>query len=68
MTFTTKQRDDLKKAIAEGVLEYMYEGKRVKYRSLDEQLRILSLMNAELDASTASGNQNVTLATFDRDQ
>lgn len=48
MAYTQDDLTRLDKAIAEGSLEVSYGDKRVKYRSLDEMLRIRDLIRNEL--------------------
>lgn len=52
MSFTQQQYEELKAAIAEGATTVTYSGagqsKSVTYRSLDEMIRILRLMEKEL--------------------
>lgn len=46
--YTIEQYVALKAAIAEGALSVRYADKSVTYRSLDEMLRILKLMETDL--------------------
>jgi len=48
MAFTQQQHDTLEAAIGQGALKVEYADKRVTYRSLDEMMRILKLMKADL--------------------
>lgn len=48
MAYTIEQYSALQAAIAEGALSVRYADKSVTYRSLDEMMRILKLMAAEL--------------------
>lgn len=43
-----KRIDNLESAIAEGALEIDFQGKRIKYRSLDEMQRILNMLKQSL--------------------
>lgn len=63
--FTQAQHDLLVKAIAEGVLTVQYEDRRTTYRSLDEMLRLLSLM--ERDLGLSSGAASVIKASHDKE-
>lgn len=49
MAFTIEQRIALEEAIAQGALRVKYADKEVEYRSLDEMLSLLELMNNQLD-------------------
>lgn len=55
--FTEEQYLALSAAIAQGALEVQYGDKTVKYRSLDEMIRILGMMGAALGVSTGSGRR-----------
>ena len=48
MTYTTAQRDALKKAIASGVLRLSYDGKSVEYRSMADLKSALNEVEAAL--------------------
>ncbi len=48
MAFTVEQYEALKAAIAQGVLKVDYQDKSVTYRSLDEMIRVLRLIEEEL--------------------
>lgn len=49
MAWTEKDKEALKKAIASGVRTVSYSDRRVEYRSLDEMLETLSMIEAELE-------------------
>lgn len=49
--YTQAQLDDLRSAIAEGVLKVSANGRTVEYRSFDEMRRLEAIMSAELEAS-----------------
>ena len=46
--------EKLKKAIISGTLEVEYDNKRVRYRSLDEMMRILNFCKNEIDKNKES--------------
>lgn len=48
MPWTEQDRDKLKKAIAIGAKTVAYADRRVEYRSLDEMLGTLAMMEEEL--------------------
>jgi hypothetical protein len=48
MAFTTEQYSALKAAIAQGALRVRYGDKEVEYRSLEEMLQTLRLMEKDL--------------------
>ena len=53
MAYTSTQLEDLRAAIAEGVLSVRFsDGRSLTYRSLDEMRRIEAAMAAELEPST----------------
>lgn len=47
-TFTLEDVQRLRDAIKKGVTEVQYQDKRVKYRTLDEMLKVLRMMEQEL--------------------
>jgi hypothetical protein len=53
ITYTVEQYTAISNAIAEGVTKVQYGDKTVEYRSLDEMLRIQSLMYSQLFPDTA---------------
>lgn len=53
MTFTQTQLDALNSAIAEGVLEVEYDGKKVRYRSVSEMLQVRNLIRQSLGIAGA---------------
>lgn len=58
MAYTQTQLDALDAAIAQGALEVEHNGRRVRYRSQEEMLRLRRLIAKELGtASTASGRK-----------
>lgn len=48
MSYTIEQRDALKAAIASGVTTVSHGGNTVTYRSVDEMIRVLGVMEREL--------------------
>ncbi len=48
MAWTLDDYDKLKEAIATGALRVEYADKRIEYRSLDDMLRTLALMEKDL--------------------
>jgi hypothetical protein len=65
MAYTLEQLEILKGAIAEGALEVKYGDKWVKYRTLDDMLRIKSEIEKELGLQTIKGGR--TYGKFDKD-
>lgn len=64
-TFTIEQQAALKAAIAEGALMVRYADKSVTYRSLDEMLRILKLMETDLGLN-ANNDGGRRYTSFDK--
>jgi hypothetical protein len=64
MAFTSDQLTALENAIAEGALEVQYSDKRVKYRSLDEMMKIREMMRRDLGVTTSTDNR--TYARFSK--
>jgi hypothetical protein len=50
VAFTSQQLDALDSAIARGVLEYEYDGKRTRYRSLAEMLEVRGMIAKAIGA------------------
>lgn len=48
MAWTQLQLDTLEAAISQGVLEVQYTDKKVRYRSLDEMLKLRDMMRRSL--------------------
>lgn len=63
MAFTTDDIATLKAAVATGALKVRYaDGREVTYRSLDEMLKTLNMMNAEVGGP--SGKSRSFVAGF----
>jgi hypothetical protein len=56
-SYTIEQVQALEAAIAQGVLIVEYADKKVEYRSLDEMLRILSIMKDALGLNKNGGRR-----------
>ena len=52
--FSQAQLDNLNAMIAGGVLESEYDGKRIKYRTMDELIRARDLVRSGLTGGTAT--------------
>lgn len=65
MAFTQTQLDALETAIATGSLEASFDGKHVKYRSLDEMMRIRETIRGALGLSGTA--KRFSLAGFTKD-
>lgn len=59
MAYTLDQHNALEEAISQGVLEVEYSDKKVRYRSLDEMLRILSIMKQQLGLIKANSGRKL---------
>jgi hypothetical protein len=57
VTYTVEQRDQLKAAIAKGVTRLRMGNEEVQFDSLDQMLRRLALMDAELAGQTGASRQ-----------
>lgn len=55
--FTAAQLTALNQAIAEGALEVQYADKKVRYRSLDEMIRIRNIMQKDLGLRETTDNR-----------
>lgn len=62
MAYTQEQYEKLKAAIAGGELSVRYADRSVQYRSIDEMVRILKLMEADLfqDSAGTVGTRRYT--------
>lgn len=63
MAWTQAEIDTLKAAIASGVLSVAYADRTVTYKSTDDQLKALALMEREVRGANAVGSR---LAGFDK--
>lgn len=66
MAFTREQYDALKEAIAGGELMVRYADRNVTYRSLSEMVRLLRLMEAELEPQPIDGPRGRTYTSFSK--
>lgn len=64
MAFTQTQYDQISEAIAQGALTVKYNDKEVTYRSLDEMIRIRTMMAAELGLNTGVGKSRAIRTTY----
>lgn len=63
MAWTMQDRDALKKAIASGVKTVAYTDRRAEYRTLDEMLEALSLIEEELGLGKKCRRVYMTVST-----
>lgn len=66
MAYTQQQIDTLKAAIAEGALTVRYSDKQITYRSLDEMMRILALMEREAAGSNTEAASGLVYGSFSK--
>lgn len=57
--FTLEKLYALECAIADGTLEVQYSDKKVRYRNLDEMLKIRDLMKKELGQTSTCGKKGL---------
>lgn len=62
--FTQEKLTKLENAIAEGALEIEYEGKKVKYRNLDEMIRIRDMIKSSLSPVDAGSSIATTVGIY----
>lgn len=55
MPWTQTDIDALKAAIGSGVLQVAYADRTITYKSTDDQLKALSLMEGEVNSATRQG-------------
>ncbi|KSW22772.1 MULTISPECIES: hypothetical protein [unclassified Pseudomonas] len=65
MAYTLEQYEALKAAIAEGALSVRFADRSVTYRSVDEMIRILRLMESDLGLN-ANSNGTRRFASFSK--
>tara|TARA_B100001939_G_scaffold337443_1_gene341796 strand:+ start:1596 stop:1793 length:198 start_codon:yes stop_codon:yes gene_type:complete len=65
MAVTQEHLDNLKTALANGVLEVEEDGRRVRYRSTSDLKRAVQFVEGELSASVSGAQAIVT--SFSRD-
>lgn len=66
MAYTLDQYEELKAAIAGGELSVRHGDRSITYRSIDDMLRIRSLMEAELFPETSGTNGGRRLTSFSK--
>ncbi|WP_321914810.1 phage head-tail joining protein [Paraburkholderia sp. J11-2] len=62
MAFTQQDLDNIDRAIATGELEVRYDGKEVKFRSIDDLKKARDLVAAELAAQSGKPRQRSSMA------
>ena len=68
MSWTQTDLDKLNEAIGQGVMRVAYRDRDVTYRSLDEMLRLQTLMAAQIaSASTTSTAERVQRVSVSKD-
>ena len=67
MAYTQEQADNLRNAIAEGVTEVEFNGRRTRFRSLKEMRSILAEIESSVDSRSRGPGRNRVLMTFRRD-
>lgn len=65
MSFSIDQLNALESAIAEGVLLVQYENRQVRYRSLEEMLKVRQLMLKQLNQHSHHTTNNRIYTSFD---
>ncbi len=65
--FTENELSALRRAYARGVLEVVYDGKKMVYESGDLLLRRIRVIEASLAGSAGGGRVMTQLTTFNRD-
>lgn len=64
MSFNQQQIDALQAAISQGALKVKYQDREVQYRSLDEMLQILNMMQNSVN--NTSGKLKIITPEFDK--
>jgi len=60
MSFTQADLDNLNAAIVGGTLEVEYQGRRVRFRSVDELLKAYDHVKSVMASQTATGRSRAT--------
>jgi hypothetical protein len=60
MAWTQDDVDEIKKAIASGAEEVQFSDRRIKFRSKDEMLELLKLMQDEVAGANSSSSEAVS--------
>ena len=56
-SYTSEQLTSLKSAVAQGVMEVQYSDKKVKYASINEMLKLISIIERELNPPPLSSTR-----------
>lgn len=67
MAITQADVDRLEAALASGTMEVEYDGRRVKYASVDGLVRAIGYAKAQLAATAGSPRRLLQPTTFNRD-
>ncbi len=69
MAFSVSQLTAIEEAIGSGELEVSYDGKTVKYRTMDELLKAYNMVRSSLiaDGTITSNRTRVSYAAHSRD-
>lgn len=70
MSFAVADLDQIDSAIKKGELEVVFDGKQVKYRSIDELIKARNFVYTQLVASgliSKSDRKRVSYASFEKD-
>ncbi len=67
MALTQTDIDNLESALASGELEVEQEGRRVRYRSIDELTSALAYAREQIAQASTAGSVTQSLAQWDRD-
>ena len=66
MAYSQEDIDNLKTTISRGEIEVQYKDRKVKYRSIDEMIKVLSVMESEVNPSTSTTRPKNYRITTDR--
>lgn len=67
MAVTQAQVDALKEALANNRLEIEFEGRRLKYRSVDEIIKAIGFLETELEKASPTATPGRVYAGFSRE-
>ena len=66
MAYTLEDYNTLKSAIASGALRVEYGDKKIEYRTFDDMLKTLALMESDLGLNNKNSNNGRTIGNFSR--
>lgn len=66
IVFTQDDLDNLKEALVTGAMEITVQGRTIKYRSKDEIISLITMIEKQLTASSTNLDSDFVVGGFDR--